>query len=511
MAETSYRSSPKLNQATDEVAYTPISWLAIAAFVSSMVFIIVFVALAALSIAKKQPMIMPILLILPLITLVLTFAAYCHINNSEGTRTGRLFRLNLITLSATIGLLGGAGYVSYLFAMEFAVRKDAEYVFNDWMKSLSNLSPDDANENGVLTALHRTLDPANQQRVSATDYVTLRNAFNEQLLQFSESDLVRICRRNPGKIKAVSQGLVNWEREQQRIRCTLNADIFSPEGVHTISFEMIADIAPSGARLWGIQNKPSYVVGRRLTPYGKAVEELEIDASLVSLRFIEPLGQLMQSRVPDVLDQEAVRQKLYHDFIANPYPPKTPPVMVPVVHYVLFGGTAAAGSAAASLDSYGRVYEKDLFTKVFQPIINIPVNSPDDRARIEKDMRGKFEQIWRGSRFARAGSMVKGVKDIYPILTDNNNAIHISVPFEMLMPGSDAPTNATRARMVFEISDPKVVEKLAKLKAEADPNSASLSGPMQPSAETIPMRIIRMESEMRPGPQPQRAESPAGG
>ncbi|MFO0938181.1 MAG: hypothetical protein U0798_16880 [Gemmataceae bacterium] len=504
MAESSYRSSPKLSQTTDEVVYTPISWLAIAAMVSSLVFVIVFVSLAALSIAKKQPMIMPILLVFPFITLVLTFAAYCHINNSEGTRTGKLFGLNLITISTAVGLLGGAGYISYLFAMEYAVRKDAEYVFTEWMKSLSDISPTDPNEPGVLTALHRTLDPANQQRVSATDYDTLRNAFSEPLVQFAQSDLVRICRRNPGKIKATPLGLVSWEREQQRIRCTLNAEITSPEGVHTISLEMIAEIAPNGSRIWGLQNKGSYVVARKLTPYGKAVEELETAASITGQRFIEPLGQLLQMRVPDPLDQEAVRMRLYHDFIAHSYPPAAAPKMIPAMQRVLLGGTAAAQ------DTSDLGYEKTLFKSVLTPIIHIAVASPEDRARLEADMRNKFEQIWRGSRFARSGMMIKTAKDIYPILTDFNKSIHITVPCEMLLPGSDAASNATRARLVFEVTDPKIVEKLAQMKSEADPSKAIPAGPVQTPSEIIPMRLIRIESDLKPGPQPQRGEATGG-
>ena len=505
MAETSYRSSPKLNQTTDEVAYTPISWLAVAAGVAALVFALVFILLSISSFLKKQPMIMPVLLALPLITLVLSFAAYCHVNNSEGTRTGKLFKLNLVGGSAAIGLLGGAGYIAYLGAMEFAVRKDAEIVFNEWTKHLVDISPNDPNDPGIIRALHRTLEPSSQQRVNPADVASIRNAFSEQYTQFSQSDLVRICRRHPGNVTIVPQGLVNWEREQQRARCTLNADITSPEGVHTISLEMIADIAPNGSRAWGLQNKPSYVVARRLTPYGKSVEDLENVASQLSQRFVESLGLQIVGRFADPTDQKNFRQRLYIDFIANPFPPAKPAFFLATLFRVALAGAPAAIEA----NSLG--YEKSLVETVFAPIVIATGLAPDMRAKEERDMRTKFEAIWNGSRIARSGSLIKGSKDVFPILTHDDKSIRVSVPCEMLMPGSDQPTNATRARLTFECTDPKIVGDLMKLKNEAKPNDAKPSGALPLSTDSIPFRIVRIESDMKPGPQPQQARSEGGG
>lgn len=395
MAESSYQTSPQLTPTADDQPYAPISWLAVAAGVSALAFVVVFIALAVFSFTNKQPMIMPALLVLPVLTFILAFAAYCHVNNSEGTRTGKLFRVNLVRSSGAVALVGGAGYVAYLGALEFAVRKDAENVFLAWTEGLKNLPDGDGAEAALAKAVHQTLEPAAQQKVSATDVATIRAAYGEQYLQFAQSDFARICRRNPGAVTVKPQGLVNWERDQQKVKCTLNADLASPEGVHTISLEMLADIAPNGSRLWGMQNKPSYVIARRLTPYGKRIEELEVAAALVTQRFLEPLGPSLSSRFPDESDKDQLRRRAYGDFVVNAFPPPVSTAMLPMLYRAaLAGGTAAVPSFALG-------YEKDVANRLFVPVLPAAGLGPDDRARIEKDMREKFLAIWTGHRFLR--------------------------------------------------------------------------------------------------------------
>jgi hypothetical protein len=497
MAETSYHSSPKLTPTADDQPYAPISWLAVAAGVSALVFVIVFVALAIFSFTNKQPMIMPALLILPVVTFVLAFAAYSHVKNSEGTRTDTLFGMNLVRTAGAVALVGGAGYVAYLGALEFAVRKDAENVFLAWTEGLKNLPEGEGLEAALAKAVHQTLEPAAQQKVSATDVATIRAAYGEQYVQFSQCDLVRVCRRNPGAVTVKPQGLVNWEREQQKVKCTLNADLVSPEGVHTISVEMQADTAPSGARLWGMQNKPAYVIGRRLTPYGKRVEDLEISAALVAQRFLEPMGPQVASRIPDETDKDLLRRRAFVDFVANPFPPaQSTPTLPVLLRAALAGGTAAAPTLAPG-------YEAELTNRIFVPLLPAAGLGPDDRARLEKDMREKFLAIWSGHRFLRTGTLLRSSKEIFPILTADDKAIRVTMPFELVLPGSETAANTSRGRMTLECKDPAIVSDLAKLRAAANPATAQPGQMPEFPKDNVTWQLTRIESDLKPGPQPQ--------
>jgi hypothetical protein len=502
MAETSYQTSPKLTQTTDALPYAPISLFAVAAAVSALIFALIFTLLAISSILKKQPMIMTELLFLPALTLVLAFAAFCHIRNSEGTRTGKLFGINLVSMAAGIALLVGAGYAAYLGAIEFAVRKDAENVFVEWTNNLKELNPTDSNDVGIARAVHRTLEPSAQARIPASDVAGLRAAYAENYLQFSQCDMVRICRRNPGKVEFKPLGLVEWVRKQQRVMCTLNADVISPEGVHTISLKMIADIAPNGQRLWGLENKPAYVTSRRLTPYGKKVEELEIVGGLIAQRFIEPLGPQFIARMSNPDDVDALHRRLYIDFMHNTYPPaKDYPLLGVPMRTALGGGIATYEPPAIG-------YEKKLFDSIFQPILPAAGLSPDDKLKLEAEAKQKFIQVWNGNRFARPGSMLRNSKDVFPILTLDDKSVRCSVPLEMVLPGSETPSNTARGRVILESIDPETIAELNSLRGTADPNKSILMGYPEAPKTIIPWRVIRIESDMNPAPAASQQKEP---
>jgi hypothetical protein len=502
MAETSYQTSPKLTHTADAQPYAPISLFAVAAAVSALIFAIIFILLALSSILKKQPLIMQELLFLPALTLVLAFAAFCHIRNAEGTRTGRLFGVNLVAMSAGIALLVGAGYAAYLGAIEFAVRKDAENVFLEWTSNLKELDAADPNDTGIVRTVHRTLEPSAQQRIAATDVAGIRTAFGEQYMQLSQCDMVRICRRNPGKVEFKPLGLVEWVRKQQRVTCSLNADLISPEGVHTISLRMIAVIAPNGQRLWGLENKPAYVTRRRLTPYGKKVEELEIVGGLIAQRFIEPMGPQTHTRITNPEDLDAFHRRIYVDFMHNPYPPAKDPPLVGVAM------RTAIGSGIASYEPLAIGYEQKLFNGIFQPAVNTAGLSPDDKLKRETDAREKFKAVWNGNRFMRPGSMLRSSKDVFPVLSLDDTGARCSVPVEFVLPGSETAANTARGRVILETTDPATLDELKTLRASADPRTAVEAGFPEVPKTIIPWRVVRIVSDMNPAPVSAQQQQP---
>lgn len=496
MAETSYQTSPKLTQTADGLPYAPISLFAVAAAVSALIFAIIFGLLAVSSILKKQPMIMQELLFLPALTLVLAFAAFCHLRNSEGTRSGKLFGINLVTFAAGTALLIGAGYAAYLGAIEFAVRKDAENVFLEWSSNLKNLNSADPYDPGVTKAVHRTIEPSAQQRIAATDTAGLRAAFGEMFTQFSQCDIVRICRRNPGQVEFKPLGLIEWVRNPQRVTCTLNAEIVSPEGVHTFSLKMIAEIAPNGQRIWALENKPSYVnvMTRRLTPYGKKIEDLEILGGLMAHRFIEPMGPQVLTRLTDPDDLEAFHARIFDDFMNQSFPTTRELKMVSVRMRVAIGG----GLSAVDPKTMG--YEKRLIGEIFQPLLPAVNLSADEKIKMETEARAKFDAVWRGNRILRPGTMLRNSKDVFPILSVDEKGARVSAPLELVLPGGESASNTARGRVILECTDAPSLEELKTLRASADPTRAVLAGQPEPPMGIITWRVVRIESDMKPAP-----------
>ena len=506
MAETSYQSSPKLTQTADGQPYAPISLFAVAAAVSALIFALIFGLLAVSSFFKKQPLIMQELLFLPALTLVLAFAAFCHLRNSEGTRSGKLFGINLVAVAAGTALLLGAGYAAYLGAIEFAVRKDAENVFLEWSNNLKNLNPADPHDPGLTRAVHRTLEPAVQQRIAATDTAGIRAAFGEMYTQLSQSDIVRICRRNPGQVEFKPLGLVEWVRNPQRVTCTLNADLVSPEGVHTISLKMIAVIAPNGQRLWGLENKPAYmnVMTRRLTPYGKKVEDLEVIGGIMAQRFVESLGPQVLTRMTDPDDLEAFHARIFDDFVNHSFPTGRESKILPVRLRTAFGG----GLAAVDPNTIG--YEKRLFGEIFQPILPVGNLAADDKVKMEADARAKFEAVWRGNRIVRSGTMLKNSKDVFSILSVDEGKTRVSVPLELVLPGSETAGNTTRGRAILECTDAASLEELKTLRASANPKLATLAGFPELPKGSFTWRVVGIESDMKPAPVSVQQSAPEG-
>src|SRR5438093_1247197 len=113
--------SPALASTADPTPYVPVSWLAVAAFSVAGLFVVTLLALGGFAFVNKKPLLMGELLVLPVIAIVLSFAARRAIRNSEGTRTGEKLAANAWWLSVVFGLC----YVAYLFAIDFAIRRDA--------------------------------------------------------------------------------------------------------------------------------------------------------------------------------------------------------------------------------------------------------------------------------------------------------------------------------------------------------------------------------------------------
>src|SRR5262249_55429928 len=152
-------------------------------------FVGLLVLFGGFAFANKKPLLMTELLVLPAVAIVLSFAARRLIKNSEGTRTGE----NYAAIAWWEAVVGGLCYIAYLFAIDFAINRDAKGEMQKWMEYISKSEGDD-----VANAFKRTVHPGARQNLNAGE---IRSRYRDEFLRFSNSDLLRIAQRNKGALK----------------------------------------------------------------------------------------------------------------------------------------------------------------------------------------------------------------------------------------------------------------------------------------------------------------------
>ena len=83
---------------------------------------------------------------------------------SEGTRVGEQYA----NLAWWIAVVCGLGYVTYLFTVEFLIRRQANQEFVTWSNYLKDLNPKDPKDPNFFNAVHMTLDPGVRGSVPAS-------------------------------------------------------------------------------------------------------------------------------------------------------------------------------------------------------------------------------------------------------------------------------------------------------------------------------------------------------
>jgi len=102
-----------------------------------MFFAVLLLVFAFGALRQGQSVIMPELLIVPLIAIVLSFAARRQINNSEGTRIG----IKFCNQAWWIAVIGGFGYLAYLGGIYYAINSDARTAFRNWSAAVVKVNP----------------------------------------------------------------------------------------------------------------------------------------------------------------------------------------------------------------------------------------------------------------------------------------------------------------------------------------------------------------------------------
>ncbi|MCI0702129.1 MAG: hypothetical protein L0241_13685 [Planctomycetia bacterium] len=496
MADISPSTAPVLQSTADQTPYVPVSWMAVAAMSVAALFAATLLVLGVSAFISKKPLLMPELLVFPVIAIVMSFAARRMIRNSEGTRTGEKLAASAWWISLVLGL----GYIAYLFAIDFSVRKDAEKEVQRWI----DLVRDDKDADALTRAFHRTLPPGARQGIGPTDRIRMRNQYPEPYLMFENCDLVKLAQRNRGQCDFQATGVKDWSYKPGMIDCVYSGKIVCPEGVFPIAvplkgFEGVTESGGGGGggRQWMVMppQGTGFIEHDKVTrtPYGWLVFILEFDGSSFGKEFVSHL-----------VGGPAYHAYLYRGFIV----PGGDKQLWGVIAATAPVRLAVGGGLGMAAPYNGSNYTQYTQTQFFRlPGGGTPTT----------EQKQKFLASWNLLGVMPAGTRLKdqagNVADKENIITITDTAIEVRVPIEipLLSPGK---VESARGRLVVECKDQALLNELKQLKAAADPSQSTLDPPEQVArTQPIPWRVVRIESDLVPvsiGPATQRGGAEGG-
>ena len=493
--------SPSLPSTADATPYVPVSWAAAAAAGVAAVFVFVLLLFGYFAYSNKKPLLMEELLVLPVAGVVLSFAARRMIRNSEGTRTGLLYGVDLVNGAWWASLVVGLCYVAYLFAIDFAIRRDARGEADKWMADITTGDTDSS-----TAAFWRTLDPRLRQSVSKTDRFGIRAlpGGRDGLVAFDNSDLVQLAQRNRGVFQYTTAGVV-WTYKPGAVDVLITGTVTCPEGTFPIAIPMkgieggVTGEGVAVGRQWAIIRPQGggFFDPRNVlrTPFGWLVMYLDMDGAAVGKAFISltaggPSAQTFAYRafITPSGDREGwggvavERSGLMQLAFAGPAG----------VLSVLSGQSADAG--------YAKYMENEFY--------KLP--GGDEPSAEQKE---QFARTWKLIGLRPAGDKLKdqsGPIDKENAIAITDTAVEVRVPIEVPLYGK---TEVARGRLVVACTDPALVAEAKQLRASADPKQGTATPVEDLSRRKVVWRVVRVESDMAPVSvaQPNQRGGPGGG
>lgn len=485
--------TPKLPSSTtgNLPSYAPISWTAVAALVAAgLFFLIIVIAGIDAVFIRKQSLIQPWLLFLAVLSVVLAFVARRQIRASEGTRTGEKYA----NIAWYLGVVGGLGYLTYLFGIEFAVRNDAEREFKNFAAHLSKFDANNPTDPELYSAIYATISPGKRSALKGpTDAETMDAGFKDNVLGFRASDLARLCLRNAGESKFTITGFVDWNQKDTEINCTLRAVMSNAEGDYDLVIPMQAEIDSRKQRRWYIvPSKDGYVKGRRLTPYGWELEAVEGNCRETVGVFLETLTR-------------GNANFAYYAFVDPEQTPESASKLMNGIVTTAEGRQAAVGSWGV-LVPLPTKHEDRLFNSVFGKADGKPPGEFD---------RPQFKTFWNvPQRIAMVGRVLRSNVDTYQALSLTGPRLEYRQAAEIVLSPEGQPPPTARARIALQLSDQQDAELralLTKLRTEAAgaPRTGEPSAEQQTATRAWNWRVVKILSDLKAVPM--NREQPGGG
>lgn len=463
-------SPPSLPSTADTVPYAPVSWMAVAAAGTAVVFIVLLLTLGYDAFAKKRPLILPELLVLPAVAVVLSFAARRVVRNSEQTRTAELFGVNLVNTSWWASLVLGLVYAAYLLGIDFSIRRDAEAEVQKW---IGYVTAADTNR-----AFHRTLEPGRRAAIAPDNATRLEAEFRDPMLAFRASDLVRLAERNKGECTFLPGTLKDWSYRSSGVECSYTGTLKTPEGSCALLIPLKGVEAAAGSeatgRQWQVVIPPTGFVQKESvtrTPYGWLVGELERQGGAFAREFIAAAGNPVS------------HPYIYHGFIA------------PGGDYRAWGRVASLATARMAVwGGPGLVFADTAEYRAYLAgeLLRLPAGGTPGSDKV-----GQFLSSWQTAGIVPAGSRIRGNPESSDQVRVTDSGVEVRVPAEIPLPGGGrGELVAARCRVVAVCKDPELLAELRRLKAEANPDAGTADPPPALRDRRFAWRITRVESDM---------------
>jgi hypothetical protein len=506
MADPTPTRTPVLGSTADANPYVPVSWMAVAANIAAGLFLTLLLIFGASAAFKdKKPLVMPSLLIIAAAGVVLSFAARRMIRNSEGTRTGE----NLANSAWWICVVGGLGYGAYLFGIEYTIKSDAKAEVEGWVK--------DVMDGDFDSAFYSTIDPASRAVGTRKDLGELKNRFADRHVAFSQMDVVRLAKRNPGACTFQPGGMREWVTRGETIDCVYTGVVKCPEGVFPVEIPLRGSEGAPGAdgsvRQWEIVATPTgfvQVKNSAITPYGWRISELEMDGGEFGRVFVNALRQ-----------GPVAAPWVYQTMVRPDGNPELWSVVGFLAQYPVWGELHKVLPALTQLHrvpvlalAIAPDYVPHRWDKFFRQPGGAPASENQEKT---------FLAVWQVSGILPTGSGKGGLLpnndqlDAHDFLTVTDKAIELRVPCEMPALGSGGQ-RAYRARVVIACTEPDVLADVKRLRTDvgADPEGKTVPQPADFRKRKYKWRVVAIESDLAsysttPGPQGATAGMPPGG
>jgi hypothetical protein len=321
-------TSPPAEPTGAEQTYRPVSGLAIAGLAVAVLFAVVMVLLAVISLVRGVPFDFPAwCLIFPLAGVVLSVWARWQIRNAEGTRAG----MGLATSGLWISILFGLGIFTYKVAIYWAVRQQAEQAlfapdtgFFSWLKK-----PD-----GLHAAFLLTRPPNGRHNLSPKDAQGIERDFDKVdatgqpglLSQFRNHFLVRMVRQGRQEAQIRPAGIKEFTYKEGgysvSVVVALKTDVVEAQVLLTVRSQEDGE-----KREWYVEWSPAtpHLVGSeplRLTERGQALHVLHTSSHELAEGWAQHLaaGQVPRAfqRQSIGLDQIDRERREEFDRLLNP-------------------------------------------------------------------------------------------------------------------------------------------------------------------------------------------------
>jgi hypothetical protein len=210
------------------VTYRPLSLMAVAGFGLAALYALIVLIGAITAFFNHTPLLLGIwTLVVPLVGVVLCWAARANIRNSEDTLSGLAFTVWGVALSVLFGL----SYLAYWGATYFAVRQQAASFAAQWIDKVKAGQLEQAFM-GTLKPSEQTSDSDNLRDLIERRYNEIGGPSNRgQFTGFTQQEFVRLLQQGGDEAKVTYQDITSWDYDKGGFVVQMIYHVTMPLGV----------------------------------------------------------------------------------------------------------------------------------------------------------------------------------------------------------------------------------------------------------------------------------------